>query len=296
MKNVAGWLLLGCMLVSCAEERSVRFSFKYSPGETYLYRIYDDVETKRSSAYDEKDDFTAFVHQEQASRIKVLTIDDDGRYHLYVDFEIEVDTLWFPEGQAPSEQQERRNAVGKRYVYYLTMREDGEIMCVEGKDNSSTFFYERAYKTSQPVFPQEALSPGYTWRQKVSVRMPGADPFTAITTYTFDRFERLRDRDCAVIRFDSSLEIETDLTKTKYNKKPMHKKWNYSNVTRSQGDIYFDYQRGILLQKESVISMERKSSIVDKEGFAREISRVTTDKERIELVSVQQDSLSRTQY
>ncbi len=277
------WAGFGCH----RDQKAIVFSFKYQPGEVYTYQIYDDVTSTHLSGQENNRNY--YRLQEQRSVMKVLDKDSTGVFKLTLSFTVVHDSLWQIENGKAVTRQPRRGVKGKNFKYTLHMRENGEIVDVAGRDESSTFFYERAYKTSQPVFPQQKIAPGYSWKQTVAVNMPDAEPFTAVTKYTFSGFETVDDYECAVINFTAHLEIKADLTRSKWNKKH-YQKWYYQNITTSTGKIYFDYVRGAMVRKETTISINRKSDYVDRDGKAIKDYRQIVDKERIKLICVHQDS------
>ncbi len=287
------WLLLllslaafsGCQPV---DQKAIILSFKYQPGEVYTYSIFDDVESHRVVERQGKEVY--YVRQSQESTIQVLERDSAGVYTLKITFVVKTDSLWREEAGKKILSQRERPRVGRKFEYTLRMREDGEIIDVKGRDESSTFFFERAYKTSQPVFPREKIAPGYSWRQNVAISMPSAETFSALTEYTFSGFTTVDNSECAVIDFTSTLEIKTELTHTKWNRKK-HQKWDYENLTTSKGKLYFDYKKGVMVKKESTITMRRKSDIIDKNGMEKKDFRHTVDKELIRLVCVHRDSV-----
>ncbi len=289
MRVVRLHMLLPLLLFACHKpnQKAVEFSFRYQPGETYTYRIYDRVEIKSASSYEDPKKFKQY--HVQKSKIMVLAQDSTGIYDLKITFAVEADSLWQIENDRKI-LKPRPEILGRKSEYRLRMRSDGEIVDIKGRSDRATFFYERAYKTSQPVFPRGKITPGYSWRQTVSVNMPNAKSFTATTTYTFTGFTRLDETDCAVIEFVSNLVIETDLSDTPWNRKG-HKRWDYHNVTRTTGKIYFDYQKGRMVRKQTTFHVDRRSRIIDRDGNEKEEHREMVDHETIKLVCVHLDSL-----
>ncbi len=290
MRRTRLHMLLPLLFFAChnSDQRAVEFSFRYQPGETYTYRIYDRVEIQSASSYEEPKQFEQY--HVQKSQIIVLNQDSSGIYDLKITFSVEADSLWRIENNRRV-LKPRPEILGRKSEYRLRMRSDGEIVDIKGKSEQATFFYERAYKTSQPVFPRGKIAPGYSWKQTVSINMPRNKSFTATTHYTFTGFARLDETECAVIEFVSDLVIETDLSDTPWNRKG-HRRWDYHNVTKTTGKIYFDYQNGRMVRKQTTFHVDRRSSIIDREGNKKEEHREMVDYETIKLVCVHQDSVT----
>ena len=293
--KIAVWGVLVLFLFgNCQKQQpQVSLAFKYTPGEIYHYKIIDTVDYESLAEEGKARNFKQ--HQEQHSSIHVLEQDSSSIYALRVQFTVEADSIEYAEGEPQDRQDEHKSRVGRTFSYLLHMRADGELTDIKGKNESSTFWYERAYKTSQPVFPGEKVSLGYSWRQTVSVTMPEAEPFSAITTYKITGFEKVFEHDCVVIAFDSKLDISADLSNSKWNKK-QHKKWLYQNETTSTGKIYFDYERGVMVRKETLITTRRKMDIVCKDGYEKTYSGIYRDRERFELIDIEQASPENSQY
>ncbi len=285
-----GWRLLLFLFAigGCRQQQdAVVFSFRYQPGERHTYRIYDDVETETSLNQGTPTRYRRF--QVQKSTMTVMSRDSLDVYRLKITFQVESDSLWRLENGEKTLVKRDHPRETRKWIYDLGIRENGEIVHIKGKNEGATFFYERAYKTSQPVFPREPIAPGYSWRQNVAVNMPNNQTFTAITTYTFSGFQNLEEVRCAVIEFVSSLDIDADLTGTEWNRKH-HRKWSYRNTTKTTGRIFFDFKKGRMVRKETTFSVKRRSHIVDREGNEKDEFRRTIDRETIKLICVHQDS------
>ena len=158
MRRTRLHMLLPLLFFAChnSDQRAVEFSFRYQPGETYTYRIYDRVEIQSASSYEEPKQFEQY--HVQKSQIIVLDQDSSGIYDLKITFSVEADSLWRIENNRRV-LKPRPEILGRKSEYRLRMRSDGEIVDIKGKSEQATFFYERAYKTSQPVFPRGKSPP-----------------------------------------------------------------------------------------------------------------------------------------
>jgi hypothetical protein len=278
-----------------SNERSVHLAFSYEPSEVYLYEMFDDVEYETTSSEGE---VTRVTHnQKQISKINVLQPDSSEElYKLSVSFVVVEDTIIYPENYSSEKEKKRKDIIGRTSKYTLTMGRDGEIVNVVGKNASATEYYESAYKTRQPVFPKQAIKPGYKWKHTIYLTIPGNEPIPVVIKYKFTGFEKVEDYDCAVIEYFSTFKKSSDLTATKWNKENKFKQWLANYTTKSTGKLYFAYSYGIVTKTEATINMETEYDIIETDGTPTQFVRKTIDKERVNLISVKRDSTILTNY
>ncbi|MFQ5628380.1 MAG: hypothetical protein ACE5I1_06445 [bacterium] len=186
------WLLL-CLfaLTGCeSNERSVHLSFNYLPGESYVYEMADDVVYE---TIDCEGNITRVEHhQKQMTKINVLEPDStDNLYNLLVGFVVVADTIIYPKDFEGEKEQKSKKLIGRLSKYTLAMRHDGEIVYVKGKNESSTEYYESAYKTRQPVFPKKPIKPGYKWKHTIYLAIPDNEPIPVVIKYKFAGYAKM---------------------------------------------------------------------------------------------------------
>lgn len=282
--------LCGLIAVSCrGDDHGVRLSFNYTPGEIYLYEMTDDVIYETVSCEGE---VTRVSHnQKQLTRIHVQPPDSlDDVYRLRVSFVIVADTMIYPPDLPAEKRDRRRSKVGKVMEYTLAMRQNGEITRVIGKNKSSTEYYERAYTTRQPVFPDRELKPGDKWKHTIYLNIPDNEPIPVVIKYKFAGYEKVNGYQCAIIKYFSTFEKKSDLTATKWNRDKNYRRWLAHYRTQSAGKLYFAYRAGLVAETEATITIDTKYDIIEADGSSSHFTRRTTDHEIVRLKSVQRDS------
>lgn len=271
--------LLGC---TRDIEEGVHLKFKYVPGMSYNYEMTDFVVDK----FDDQSSDTMNVQVFQAQNIIIEAREKDKNnvYDLNIKFLVTADSAVYP-ASFPEENKRKSSMVGHKSWYKIKMSSMGKIYEVLGEDRKSTKFYEEAYKSNHPVFPDKKIIPGYKWNKNVYIDFGEDAPFCVTTKFKFLGYETMDAQNCAVISFRSRAKRQNDLTDSEYNKKG-YQKWLWSIETISHGKIYFSTAHGYLIFKERLMTFNSKSKIIDKNGAEKQTYRVKTDKETIRLTDI----------
>jgi hypothetical protein len=274
------------LLISGCSERhvmkEVRLEFKQQPQETYVYSVSDSVEWEIEDVDNRR---YAFQHlQAQESKMSIAAIDSATVRSLTMSFVITKDTLL----NAPEFflKRRRRAMIGREFGFDLRLRKNGEIVKVETDEPRLAFEFDRAYKPSQPVFPDRAIAPGYAWTQNFSVEVPGGNPTVATTRYQLDSFAKVDRFDCAVIDFKGELEYEECYRPTadKPSKEFIAKRYR-SQVT-SEGRIFFAYREGFMVKKVNLITSAVRTTTFTKDKVEQQSRTTVKDYERITLTEI----------
>jgi hypothetical protein len=258
----------------------ILLDFKQLPQEKYVYRIMDEVEWEIS---DKDGHRHVFQHnQEQESEMKIEAIDSAAVRALTMSCLVTKDTLI----NAPDFVRQRRQGsiIGRRFGWQLQMRKNGEIIAVEGKDPKENFFFNSAYKPSQPVFPGQAISPGYEWTQNFQIDVPGGNPTVVTTQYHFIGYDKVEDFDCAVIEFKGELEYTECYKPPEKTEKFVVKKYHVQMT--SEGQIFFAYREGFMVKKKNLITSTAHSKAFLKDKVESEHQTIYRDHERITLTEI----------
>jgi hypothetical protein len=280
------WLLLLFLFIfGCSERHAskrILLEFKQQPGETYIYRIADDVEWE----IDNKDGTRYAYHhrQEQKSEMRIEAIDSAAVRSLMMSFLVTKDTTI----NAPefAQREKRKPIVGKRFEYQLRMRRNGEIIAVESDDPRVTFFFDRSYKPSQPVFPDRAILPGYVWKQNFQIDVPRGNPTVATTEYRFNGFAKVDQFDCAVIDFKGELEFTESFESSAAKSSGKFVVKKYHTQMTSEGRIFFAYREGFMVKKANLITSTARSTAFTKDKVEEQCQTIFRDRERITLTEI----------
>ncbi len=274
-------LLIG----GCSERhvmKEVRLEFKQQPQETYVYSVSDSVEWEIEDVDNRR---YVFQHlQAQESRMLIEAIDSAAVRSVTMSFVVTKDTMI----NAPNFvlKRRRRAMIGWEFGFDLRLRKNGEIVKVETDDPKLAFEFDRAYKPSQPVFPDRAIAPEYAWTQNFSVEVPRGNPTVATTRYKLDSFTKIERFDCAVINFKGELEFEEcyQPPTNKPSKEFIAKKYR-SQVT-SEGRIFFAYREGFMVKKVNLITSMMRTTTFTKDKVEQQSRTTVKDHERITLTAI----------
>ncbi|KAA3659122.1 MAG: hypothetical protein DWQ10_09550 [Calditrichaeota bacterium] len=269
---------------SCTQksEEGVQLAFKYEPGMAYKYEMTDVVVDKFGNQ--ETDTMSVNVFQDQSITIAVAEKNKDDVYDLISSMIVTNDSAVYSEN-FPKEKRERKSMVGHKNRFDIKMSSNGKIFDVKGEDEKSTKFYEEAYKSNHPNFPDKKISPGYKWNKNVYINYGDDAPFRVTTKFKLIGFETVENEHCAVVSFRSRAKRDSDLTNSEYNKNG-YQKWLWSIETISNGKIYFSSKKGYLILKKRLMVFNSKSEIIDKEGKKRNTYSVKHDQETIRLTGI----------
>jgi hypothetical protein len=286
----APWRLLAVALLfllfgGCGERQTTKevpLEFKQQPQEAYFYSVSDSVEWEIEDVDNRR---YAFQHlQAQESRMVIEAIDSAAVRSLTMSFVVTKDTML----NAPEFvlKRRRQSMIGWKFGFDLRMRQNGEIVKVVTDDPKLAFEYDRSYKPSQPVFPDHAITPGYSWTQNFSVEVPRGNPTVATTRYQLDSFTKVDRFDCAVINFKGELEYEEcyQPPADKPAKEFIAKKYR-SQVT-SEGRIYFAHREGFMVKKVNLITWKSLTTTFTKDKVEQQSRTTVKDHERITLTEI----------
>ncbi len=181
-------------------EEGIHLKFKYTPGTTYHYEMTDVVVDR----FGDQAGDTMNVNGFQTQRITIETLEKDKNnvYNLNIKFLVTKDTAIYSEN-FPNEKKRLKPMIGHKSQYKIKMSSMGKIYDVLGEDEKSTRFYEEAYKSNHPVFPDKKIIPGYKWNKNVYINYGEDAPFRVTTKFKFIGYETVDNQNCAVISFSS---------------------------------------------------------------------------------------------
>jgi hypothetical protein len=278
------WLLLFILTAfACSRQpEKILFEFKQQPEESYVYRITDHVEWEIEDA--NKRRYSYQHDQEQKSEMRIDAIDSIATRSLTMSFVVTKDTII----NAPdfAWQKKRGSIIGHSFAYQLRMRKNGEIVAVESDDPKEAFFFDRYYKPSQPVFPDRAIAPGYSWTQNFQIAVPDGNPTVATTQYQFTGFAKADQFECAIINFEAALEYTESMEQPneKLSAEFFAKKY-HSQVT-SKGQLFFAYREGFLVKKINLITSTARSTTFTKDKVECQSQTLVRDHEMITLTEI----------
>ncbi|MDZ7265775.1 MAG: hypothetical protein ONB48_00380 [candidate division KSB1 bacterium] len=232
------------------------FEFKQQPGDKYVYKIHDQVEWR---VYRDDTLYYTMQHwQEQTSVMQFIRIDSTAVRHLDISFRIERDSVHCAAELAWLKK--RKSPVGRLLEYRLRMRPNGEILSVENPSDRRTFFYNKSYRPSQPVFPMTAIAPGYSWEFRFTIDVPPDTSAIVTSRYKFRTVERVGAFDCAVIDFRGELDyLKTFDASNDSTIKDESITQEYWTRTVSEGRLYFAYREGFVVKKVNLITSTAKT-------------------------------------
>jgi hypothetical protein len=281
MTMILGLLLL---LNGCGERRTTKevlLEFKQLPNEKYVYTVLDSVEWEVEDIDKKRYQFQHL--QEQHSEMVIEALDSALVRSLTMMFVIRKDTLV----NAPEFvlKRKRQAMVGWEFGFVLRMRQNGEIVKVVTEDPKVAFQFDRSYKPSQPVFPDHAVSPGYSWTQNFPVEVPRGNPTVATTDYHFNSFVRVEQFDCAVIDFKGGFEFEESYKPPDDKPADFLLKKYLSKIT-SEGQIFFAYREGFMVKRFNLITSTVRTTTFTKDKTEQQSHSVFKDHETIILTAI----------
>jgi len=280
-------MLVGLLLLvyGCGENRTAKealLEFKQQPDEKFVYNVADSVEWEIEDA--EKNRYTFQHLQDQRCEMVIESLDSAMVRALTMAFVVTKDTML----NAPEfviKKRRRRSMVGWEFGFKLRMRKNGEIVKVVTDDPRSAFDFDRMYKPSQPVFPDHAISPGYTWSQNFPVEVPRGNPTVATTKYQLNSFAKVDRFDCAVIDFKGGLEYE-ECYKPPENKPAGFLLKKYLSQVTSEGQIFFAHREGFMVKRVNLITSTVRTTTYTKDKTERQSQRIFKDHETITLTAI----------
>ncbi len=285
MNVYRGLLIFFLMLLvsGCSERRKeVLLEFKQQLNEKYIYHVADSVEWELVDVDQKR--YVLQHLQNQRSEMVVESLDSALVRSLTMMFVVTKDTVL----NAPDFVTRRRNKsqVGHEFGFVLRMRKNGEVIKVVTEDPKVTFQFDRSYKPSQPVFPDQAIAPGYKWAQNFSVEMPHNGNSTIATTeYRLNGFEKIGEFDCAVIDFNGALDYE-DSYKPPETKPAEFLLRKYRSRFTSAGRLFFFFFEGFMVKRTNLITSTVYTTIYNKDNTEQQSQSVAKDFELITLMAI----------
>jgi hypothetical protein len=281
-------MIVGLLLiVGCGERQKIEkvlLEFKQQPGEKYVYNVVDSVEWEVEDV--DKTRHTFQHLQEQHSEMVIEAIDTSLVRSLTMTFVITKDTML----NAPEFvlKRKRPSMIGREFGFILRMRQNGEIVKVVTDDPKVAFEFDRSYKPSQPVFPDHAVSPGYSWTQNFPVEVPRGNPTVATTEYRLNSFAPIDRFDCAVIDFKGGFEYEESY---KPSENPENKPVDfllkkYNSQISSEGQIFFAYRQGFMVKRFNLITSTVRTTTYTKDKTEKQSHMIYKDHETITLSEI----------
>jgi hypothetical protein len=129
----------------------------------------------------------------------------------------------------------------------------------EDKEAQWKEYAQSNLEQSQPTFPEEPVSKGYTWMQTVKVFMPSGEKLDASTTYRVTDFVNVDGHKCAVIDYTGNLILPFDVMESDTL---TSKGVDRVDVT---GTLWFDYENGYVFsqQEKDKVTAERSKVLAN---------------------------------
>ena len=151
--------------------------------------------------------------------------------------------------------------ITKDYTYQVRISPSGKVADLKMVDASSPAWedYIRLYcEQGMPVFPDQKISPGYSWTQSMSVTLVDSSSANAATTYRVKGVARKMGYDCAIIEYTGNLALPIFLDPADTLK--------LTGIDRIEmsGIMYFAIETGI------AINSEEKRRVISERTYTKE--------------------------
>ncbi len=151
--------------------------------------------------------------------------------------------------------------ITKDYAYRMQISPSGKVTNLKMVDAPSSAWeeYIRLYcEQGMPVFPDQKISPGYSWTQSVSVTLVDSSSANAATTYRVKGVARKMGYDCAIIEYTGNLVLPIFLDPGDTLK--------VTGVDRIEmsGIMYFAIETGI------AVNSEEKRRVISERSYTKE--------------------------
>ncbi len=153
---------------------------------------------------------------------------------------------------------ENRGGISKTWSTEYVMSTNGEITGLAADEEvteESVEYYKKLLEQAAPMYPEEAVTEGFTWNHTVRILLDeGATD--AKTTYKVKSFVREAGYDCAVIEYKGNMVIplEADCISEK-GAAVGHDK------IEVEGAAYFAYTEGIVIKEEENSKLVREGTV-----------------------------------
>jgi hypothetical protein len=242
-----------CLLIGCGNSpKEVRLQMKFTEGRELTYGL----------ASEQKISIDSPTIPADSSRTKgemVQTVTE-----VFADGSARIKEASYWSWSEPDEDGAVRVVSRDETMSYL-MEASGKVSDLEIiSDGDAARWKEYAQsklEQSQPTFPTEPVSLGYTWMQSVKIFMPDGEMLDAATTYTFSEFVEIDERKCAVIDYEGNLVLPFNVVETDST---IRRGVDKVDVT---GTIWFDYVNGyVFSQHEKTMITAKRAKIFPTEA------------------------------
>ncbi len=151
----------------------------------------------------------------------------------------------------------------------FVMSSNGRVVGIEIENDSSRQsldYFRTLMEQAAPVYPDQAVSPGYSWNNTVKVLLEEGST-DASTTYTLKALVREAGYDCAVIEYTGTMIIPL----VKGMGDDPSATVSGSDKIDVQGVTYFAYAEGIIIKEKETSHLLRRGKVL-KDGRSIEFS------------------------
>lgn len=231
-------VITAVFISGCSQsERKVRLRFNYQPGLELTYLQTSKRHVRLLSGDSLIDNYSMMATGTITQLVGEVSPDGSARVRELSVWESHPLDRW-PATIAPE------NEVTE---YEIAVLPDGKITAIKavsGQDDTALDYIENQYRQGGPVFPEGELSPGHSWTQTTTVKLPDYT-LEATTTYRITALAREAGYDCALIEYEAKMVIPVE---TDSPGRPGTAEFDRISGT---GLIYFAYNEGlVVLQRE----------------------------------------------
>ena len=142
----------------------------------------------------------------------------------------------------------------------FVMSNDGRVVGFDDENNGaqqSLDYFRQLMEQAAPVYPEQPISPGYSWNNTVKVLLEEG-PVDASTIYTLKDIVREAGYDCAVIEYKGTMIIPLD----KGAQDNPDADISGTDRIEVEGVTYFAYKEGIVIKEQESSRLLREGSVV----------------------------------
>ena len=245
-------LMVAVALFGCIQgNKKISLRYKFEPGQKLTY----EQVFKRSIQVIEGDSTVKDYSKEISAGIiqEITEIHEDGSATM-----IEIDT-WEYEEPSKEDSTKMEKHEDERELT-LHVQPNGRVIDIkfsEEESQRSIAYIKNFYEQGMPVFPDNEVTPGYSWTQAINVMLPDG-AMEASSTYLVRSLVREGGYDCAVIECNGNLiiPIETDPEDSTMRTGVDH--------IQTTGKLYFAYKEGIVVLQRERWVIDGNRSIIEK--------------------------------
>lgn len=234
-------IVVGIYLAGCgSEQKQVRLAYKFAPDKIYHFIYTSNIS---SVAYEDGNPVYSNdkTHQIAYTQEVVEVIDSaTGRlsFTYTLDDKVEAPKTWNTQ---------------------FVMASDGRVLDFfpnEGTSDESLEYYRHLFEQAAPMYPDEPVYAGYTWRHTVKTILKEGST-DASTTYKIRSFVRESGFDCAVIEYKGNMII------------PLSGSFSSDSTVitsgfdriQIEGVAYFAYTEGIIIREDENSHLVREGTV-----------------------------------